>query len=307
MRKPKDIADDLMAQLERLKPRPDQVETIHYNIRRLTNQFDSPGPEMEHITNFNVPNGDFPVPVRLYQPYGATKEPGPTLIYIHGGGFVTCSVDSHEGICLRIASGSGYRVLSVDYRLAPQYPYPAGPDDCEAVVKWVLDGYGADHGIDRQRLALGGDSAGGNMTAYLVQKYRKQFKAQVLYYPVMQLVDVKPPKAGPQDMLQLGVMALRFIEEHYVAGADTKETRLSPIYERNLKGIPPTLVLTCELDPLRMEGKAYGDNLSATGVKVTYMHEKRMPHGFLNFTRAFPQAKKVPLDTADFLRKYLET
>ncbi|MGJ8563176.1 MAG: alpha/beta hydrolase [Alphaproteobacteria bacterium] len=307
MRKPKDIADDLMAQLERLKPRPDQVETIHYNIRRLTNQFDSPGPEMEHITNFNIPNGDFPVPVRLYQPYGATKEPGPTLIYIHGGGFVTCSIDSHEGICLRIASGSGYRVLSVDYRLAPQYPYPAGPDDCEAVVKWVLDGYGADHGIDRQRLALGGDSAGGNMTAYLVQKYRKEFKAQVLYYPVMQLVDVKPPKAGPQDMLQLGVMALRFIEEHYVAGADTKETRLSPIYERNLKGIPPTLVLTCELDPLRMEGKAYGDNLSATGVKVTYMHEKRMPHGFLNFTRAFPQAKKVPLDTADFLRKYLET
>lgn len=302
----KDMADELRAQLERLKPKPDQVYTIHHNIRRLTNQFDSPGPEMKHVANFNVPNGDFPVPVRLYEPYGASKEPGPTLIYLHGGGFVTCSVESHEGICLRVASGSGYRVLSVDYRLAPQYPYPAGPDDCEAVVKWVLDGYGADHGIDRHKLALGGDSAGGNMTAYLIQKYRSAFKAQVLYYPLMQLVDVKPPKRGPQDMFQLGVMALRFIDEHYVAGADTKDTRLSPIFERDLKGIPPTLLLTCELDPLRMEGKAYADNLAAMGVQVTYLHEKLMPHGFLNFSRAFPQAKKVPLDTADFLRQHLE-
>ncbi len=305
MKKPQDIAEELRGQLQRLKPTAEQVYTIHNNIRRLTNQFDSPGPEMEHTHNFNVPNGDFPVPVRLYQPYGASKEPGPTLIYLHGGGFVTCSVESHEGLCLRIASGSGFRVLSVDYRLAPQYPYPAGPDDCEAVVNWVLEGYGAEHGIDRHRLALGGDSAGGNMAAYLVQKYRQAFKAQILFYPLMQLVEIKPPKPGPQDILQLGVMALKFIDEHYVAGADTKDTRLSPMFERNLKGIPPTLMLTCGLDPLRMEGKAYADNLAAMGVKVTSLHEKMMPHGFLNFSRAFPKGKKVPLDTADFLRKYL--
>lgn len=307
MKSPRDIADDLRAQLERIKPKPDQVHTIHSNIRRLTNQFDSPGPEMELVKNFNVPNGDYPVPVRLYQPYGASKEPGPTLIYLHGGGFVTCSLESHEGICLRIASGSGYRVLSVDYRLAPQYPYPAGPDDCEAVVKWVLDGYGLDYGIDRHRLALGGDSAGGNMTAYLIQKYRKSFKAQVLYYPLMQLVEHEPAKPGPQDMLQLGVMALKFIDEHYVAGADAHDTRLSPMFEDDLKGIPPTFMLTCELDPLRIEGKAYADKLQALGVKVKSVHEKMMPHGFLNFTRAFPQAKKIPLDTADFLREHLDT
>ncbi len=307
MKKPRDIAEDLRAQLERMKPKPDQVYTIHNNIRRLTNQFDSPGPEMAHVKNFNIPNGDFPVPVRLYEPYGASKEPGPTLIYLHGGGFVTCSVESHEGICLRVASGSAYRVISVDYRLAPEYPYPAGPEDCEAVVRWVMDGYGADHGIDRHRLALGGDSAGGNMTAYLVQKYRKEFKAQVLYYPLLQLVEMKPAKPGPQDMLQLGVMALKFIDEHYVAGAETNQTRLSPLLERDLKGIPPTLMLTCGLDPLRIEGRAYADNLSAAGVKVTSMHEKMLPHGFLNFSRAFPQAKKIPLDTADFLRKHLET
>lgn len=306
MRKPKDIAEELLSQLENMKPKADQVYTIHNNIRRLTNQFDSPGPEMEHIKNFNVPHGDFPVPVRLYEPYGASKEPGPTFIYLHGGGFVTCSVDSHEGICLRVASGSGYRVLSVDYRLAPQYPYPAGPEDCEAVVKWAIDGYGAEYGIDRQRMAIGGDSAGGNMTAYLAQKYRKEFKAQVLYYPLMQLAEMKPAKPGPQDMLQLGVMALKFIDEQYVAGADTKDTRLSPLFEQNLKGLPPAFMLTCGLDPLRMEGRAYAANLESAGVNVTSVHEKVMPHGFLNFSRAFPIAKKIPLDTADFLRKFLE-
>ncbi len=303
---PRDFADDLRAQLEKLKPKADQVHTIHNNIRRLTNQFDSPGPAMQRTLNFNIPNGDYPVPVRIYEPFGASKEPGPTLIYLHGGGFVTCSLESHEGVCLRIASGSCYRVISVDYRLAPQYPYPAGPEDCEAVVKWAIDGYGQEYGIDRHQLALGGDSAGGNMTAFLVQKYRAEFKAQILYYPLMQLAELKPAKPGPQDMLQLGFMALKFIGEHYVKGADTQDTRLSPLFERNLRGIPPTLMLTCGLDPLRQEGKAYADNLAAVGTHVTSMHEKLLPHGFLNFSRAFPQAKKIPLDTADFLRKYME-
>ena len=145
------------------------------------------------------------------------------------------------------------------------------------------------------------------MTAYLIQKYRKDFKAQVLYYPLMQLAEHTPANPGPQDMLQLGVMALKFIDENYVAGADTSDTRLSPMFENDLKGIPPTLMLTCELDPLRIEGKAYADKLQSLGVRVKSMHEKMMPHGFLNFSRAFPQAKKIPLDTADFLRKHIET
>lgn len=305
MKKPRNIADDLKQQFEKMKPTADQVYTIHSNIRRLTNQFDSPGPAMQRTVDFNVPNGDFPVPVRLYEPYGASRDPGPTLIYLHGGGFVTCSMESHEGICLRIASGSTYRVLSVEYRLAPQYPYPAAPDDCEAVLKWAMDGHGLEHGIDPKNLALGGDSAGGNMTAYLTQKYRDKLKAQVLYYPLMQLVEMKPANPGPQDIFQLGLMALKFIDEHYVRDADTRDTRLSPLFERNLVGIPPTFLLTCGLDPLRMEGHAYAENLRAAGTLVSETHEKAMPHGFLNFSRAFPKAKKVPLDTADFLRKYM--
>jgi len=302
-----DMADRLRLQMEKLKPEAEQVYQIHHNIRRMTNQFDTPGPDMRRVIDFNVPAEGEDVPVRLYIPHQASEEPGPTFIYLHGGGFVTCSVESHEGITRRVASGSGYRVLSVDYRLAPQFPYPAGPDDCETVLRWALEGYGQEEfGIDRHRVTLGGDSAGGNMTAYLAQKYREQIKAQVLFYPLMQLVDFKPPKPGPQDWLQLGFMALKFIDEHYVGGADTQDTRLSPLFEKDLKCVPPAFILTCGLDPLRDEGKLYADNLKAHGVPVAYSHEKMLPHGFLNFSKAFPKGRKIPLDAADFLRQHVD-
>lgn len=301
-----EVTAKMKAQLEKFKFEPTQVADIHSNIRRMTNQFDTPGPEMRKTHDFNVPHEDFPVPVRLYVPHNASEEPGPTFIYFHGGGFVTGSIESHEGITRRIASGTGYRVISVDYRLAPQFPYPAGPDDCEIVLNWAMEGYGQDEwGIDRHNLSIGGDSAGGNMAAYLAQKYRDKVKAQILFYPLMQLVDFKPPKPGPQDWLQLGFMALKFIDEHYVNGSDPNETRLSPLFEKDLKKIPPAYLLTCGLDPLRDEGKLYADRLSSNGVPVEYWHEKMMPHGFLNFAKMFPKGRKIPLDAADFLRKYM--
>lgn len=302
-----EISAKMKAQLEKWKFEPTQIADIHNNLRRMTNQFDTPGPEMRKVHDFNVPDEDCPVPVRLYVPHNASEEPGPTFIYFHGGGFVTGSIESHEGITRRIASGTGYRVLSVEYRLAPQHCYPAGPEDCEFVLDWALEGYGQDEwGIDRHNLAIGGDSAGGNMAAYLAQKYRDQLKAQILFYPLMQLIDFKPPKPGPQDWLQLGFMALKFIDEHYVNGSDPNETRLSPLLESNLKDLPPAYVLTCGLDPLRDEGKLYADRMSTNGVPVEYWHEKMMPHGFLNFAKMFPKGRKIPLDAADFLRKYME-
>jgi len=303
MFKPKEFADNVRETFERLKFDPDKISSMHSNIRRMTNQFDHPGPKMQEEGGQAI----LDVPVRLYIPFGASQEAGPTFIYIHGGGFVTCSLESHEGIALRIAHGANMRVLSVsvDYRLAPEFPYPAGPEDCETVLKWALSGGGADkHGIDPKQISIGGDSAGGNMSAYLAQKYRKDLKAQILLYPLMQLVNLKPPKPGPQDWLQLGFMALKFIDEHYVAGADAHDTRLSPLFETDLKGLPPAYVLTCGLDPLRDEGKLYADNMSCHGVKVRYHHEKAMPHGFLNFSRAFPKARTIPLDVAEFLRRH---
>ena len=292
-------------QLAKFKFEPDQINLFQDSFRRVTNQFDTPGPRMARTENFNVGEGEAAIPCRLYVPYGADEPSGPCLIYIHGGGFVTCDVETHEGIARRLANGAVCRVLSVDYRLAPAHPYPAGPEDCETVLQWALAGEGLEEfGIDPNNIAIGGDSAGGNMSAFLAQKYRAEIKSQILLYPLMQLIEFKPPKPGPQDWLQLGFMALKFIDEHYVAGADASDTRLSPLLETNLKGMPPAYVLTAGLDPLRDEGKLYADKLLQHGCEVTYHHEKSMPHGFLNFARAFPKAKSLPLDAADVLRRH---
>ena len=306
MKTAKEFAEDLRVQFEKAIPKPHQIYSIHNKIRNLTRTFDAPGPEMREVLDFNIPHDHFPVPVRLYIPNGASKGIGPCLVYLHGGGFVTCSVDSHESICLRLADGAGMRVLSVDYRLAPQYPFPAAPDDCEHVLKWTLGQTGAKHGINSALIAIGGDSAGGNMSAYLAQKYRKHLRAQVLFYPLLQMAEVKPIKPGPQDVLQLGEVALNFITKHYVAGADVNSTRISPLFEPNLKGVPPAYILTCGLDPLRLEGRLYASKLEAHGIAVTFRHEKTMPHGYLNFSRTFPSAKKLPLDTSAFLRDTLK-
>ena len=259
---------------------------------------------MKAVTDISISGLEGDIPVRLYTPHGAVTEGGPTLVYLHGGGWLTGSIESHEGICLRIASGSALRVLSVEYRLAPDHPFPAATDDCEAALKWALEGQ-AEYGIDPAHIAIGGDSAGGNMAAFLAQKYRTQLTAQVLFYPVMQMLELKPQNPGPQDRLQLGFVVLKFIEEHYLAGADKTAPIVSPLVEENLSGLPPAYVLTAGLDPLRHEGRAYADKLKAVGVHVNYHHEKAMPHGFLNFARAFQPAKRVATETASFLRNHI--
>ncbi|MEE9273552.1 MAG: alpha/beta hydrolase [Robiginitomaculum sp.] len=297
------LADDLQKQWEKIKPKPDQIYSIHNKIRTLTNRFDAPGPKMHEVLDFDIPHKHFPVPVRLYEPKGASKGAGPCLVYIHGGGFVTCSMDSHESLCLRLADSSKMRVLSADYRLAPQYPFPAGPDDCEHVLNWALSGGGLQYGINSSLLAIGGDSAGGNISAWLAQKYRKDLLAQLLLYPLMQMAEMKPHKPGPQDVLQLGVVALTFIKKYYVVDADVMDPRVSPLFEKKLKGLPPAYVLTCGLDPLRAEGRLYKEHLEANGVAVEYVHEKALPHGFLNFSKAFPKSKTLPLQMGEFLRK----
>ena len=236
-------------------------------------------------------------------PFGPLPKVGPTLIYAHGGGFVTCDTKTHEGIIRRIANGSLCRVISVDYRLAPRDPFPAGPDDVRTVVEWALSGKGRKRGIDRKSIAIGGDSAGGNMAAWIAQAYRHQIRAQLLLYPLMQLIDVRPVNPRPQDWLQIGTVALKYIQDHYVAGASPTDPRVSPIVENNLKGLPPAWILTCGLDPLRDEGRLYAEKLRKYGVTVEFRHEKSMPHGFLNFAKAFPKANTVPLDAAEFLRR----
>ena len=313
--------DTLEAVRDRVRFNPANVGIFHGGFRRVTRQLDTPGPDMFRVRDFKVPGNpaklgcagardagqpQAPIPVRLYEPHGPLREVGPTILFIHGGGFVTCDLDSHDGICRRLASGSTLRVLSIGYRLAPACPFPSANEDCETVLDWVLGDRAAEWGIDNTRLAIGGDSAGGTLSTYLAQQHRARFRAHYLFYPLLQMAELKPSTPGLQDRFGIGEVALKFIEEHYVAGADPLDPRLSPLFTDDLAGMPPTYILTCALDPLRFEGQAYAERLQAAGVRVVSDYEKALPHGFLNFARAFKRAKTLPLEVADFLREELE-
>ena len=292
------LSETVSDQFSKLTPDEQFLDRFQDNFRRMTRRFDAPGPEVRLTEEFEI-NG---VSVKFFVPFGPVPELGPTLIYAHGGGFVTCGTETHEGIIRRLANASLCRILSVEYRLAPAHPFPAAPDDVKTVVDWALSGRGESRGIDPENIAIGGDSAGGNIAAWIAQIYRDQIKAQILFYPLMQLVDIKPPNPGPQDWLQIGAVALKYIQEHYVAGADPKDPKLSPLFEEDLTNLPPAWMLTCGLDPLRDEGEFYFDKMKAADNQVEHRYEKTMPHGFLNFAKAFPKANTVPLEAAEFLR-----
>lgn len=295
------LSETLSGQVSKLTPDEQFLDRFQDNFRRMTRRFDAPGPEVRVREDFEVDG----VPVQFFIPFGPLPTVGPTILYAHGGGFVTCDTETHEGIIRRLANASLCRVLSVEYRLAPQHPFPAGPDDVKMVLDWALSGKGESRGINPKQIIVAGDSAGANMVSWLAQQYRQQILAQILFYPLMQLKDIKPANPGPQDWLNIGSVALKYIQDHYVRDADPLDPRVSPLFETDLTGLPPAYVLTCGLDPLREEGKQYADKLRAAGNEVEFAFEKTMPHGFLNFAKAFPRANTVPIEAADFVRKHL--
>lgn len=294
------LSETISGQWSKLSPDEQFLDRFQDNFRRMTRRFDMPGPEVQTREEFQIDG----VTVHLFVPFGPIPPIGPTLIYAHGGGFVTCDTETHEGIIRRLANASLCRIISVEYRLAPEHPFPAAPDDVRTVLDWALEGNGQSRGIDRDNLGVAGDSAGANIAAWLAQQYRDRLKAQILFYPLMQLEDVKPANPGPQDWLQIGTVALKYIQENYVAGADPRDPKVSPLFEKNLTGLPPAYILTCGLDPLRDEGKLYAEKLMAAGVEVKQLYEKTMPHGFLNFAKAFPRANTVPIEAAEFVRSH---
>jgi acetyl esterase len=292
------LSDAVTEQMSKLTPDDQFLDRFQDNFRRMTRRFDTPGPEVRLREEFLI-NG---VKVQYFVPFGPLPNPGPVILYAHGGGFVTCDTETHEGIIRRLANASLCRVVSVEYRLAPQHPFPAAPDDLQTVLDWILEGCGRSRGMDPDQVSVAGDSAGANMVARLAQTHRDRIASQVLFYPLMQLRDIKPANPGPQDWLNIGTVALKYIQEHYVAGADFEDPRVSPLYEPDLSGMPPAYVLTCGLDPLREEGWDYAQKLKVAGNEVVTLFEKTMPHGFLNFAKAFPRANTVPIEAAEFVR-----
>lgn len=271
--------------------------TARESLANLTRGFVEPGPEMR-VCETLVHGGDYSVPVRIYQPQDG--EPGPVIIYSHGGGHMAGSVSVYDPICRRVAAACGRTLVSVDYRLAPENPYPAGLNDLLAVVRGLgaaLDRKGVAH---NNRWILMGDSGGGALTAaacrllqherhYLTARAEGSIAAQVLIYPsldyTMQLPSVD--ENGQGYLLEKGKISWYF--DNYFRGAESR-LQASPLHGEFTRALPPTLVTTAEFCPLRDEGFAYAQNLRDAEVPVEILHFEDMVHAFLNLESLVPEA-----------------
>jgi acetyl esterase len=221
----------------------------------------------------------------------------PGFVYFHGGGWVIGSLDTHENLCKALANRSGARVVSVDYRLAPEHPWPAAPEDCYAVVRHVAE-CGSQFGIDGARLAVGGDSAGGNLAAVVALMARDRkgpvLRHQVLLYPVVDHDFDRPSYRENADGYLLTRDAMRWFWQQYVADpARRSEGYASPQRAEKLEGLPSATVITAEFDPLRDEGEAYAERLRAAGVAVAATRYDGQIHGFASLLDLLDAGKRA--------------
>lgn len=280
---------------------------------------------IESIRNFMVPveevasTEDFAIPgphgdigLRVYRPEGEGLLP--CVFYFHGGGFSTGSIDLVDPICRLLANRSGCMVISVDYRLAPENPYPAAVTDAYVAISWV-GAYGQGFGVDPSRLAVAGDSAGATIATAACMLIRDknvgepEIKIQYLLCPVTDLVKFETPsyqEFGEGYLLTTAMM--RAWKDQYLRGCEEGtyyEPYCSPVREQNLANLPPAIIVTAEYDPLRDEGEAYGQLLMINGVMSEVRREEGMIHEFIWFGGTIDRGRELLEEVGSDLRKIL--
>jgi acetyl esterase len=276
------------------------METPPQQVRELFAAMTMPSEiACAHIEDRAIPGPHGGIPVRIYRPAG--DAPKPTVVYYHGGGWVIGGLDTHDSTCRALANAADALVVSIDYRLAPEHTFPAAVDDSFAALQWVAE-HAAELGGDPARIAVAGDSAGGNLAAVMAQQARDAggpgLCFQLLVYPVTEHEFERPSWTENATGYFLTTDAMRWFFFHYLRTADDgADPRVSPMRARDLAGLPPAFVVTAEFDPLRDQGMAYAEALVAAGVPVTAEVYEGMFHGFFAMT-AMIDAAKVAFDDA---------
>ena len=267
------------------------------------------GPEMASVEDRELDG----VPVRIYRPHGVAPTGAPVLVWIHGGGWMIGSIDTDDCRVRTMAEKAGVVAISVGYRLAPEHPFPAAFDDCFAVVSAVA-AKADELGVDATRLAVGGDSAGGNLSAAIALWARDRggpsIAFQLLIYPATDCPEVDYPS---RDENAIGYFltkdSMQYFWASYVIetdrGASRADVRAMPMAAASLAGLPPAYVLTAEFDPLRDEGATYAARLAADGVPTTHTNYDGCIHGFFGMQALFPVAGPAMDEATSMLRKAL--
>jgi acetyl esterase len=263
----------------------------------------TPDVALAGVANRTIPGPAGEIPVRIYTPEGAG--PFPILVYFHGGGWVLGGLDTHDGACRQLAHGARCLVLSVDYRLAPEHKYPAAADDCYAALVWASQ-HGAELRGDPARLAIAGDSAGGNLTCVVALMARDKggprLAFQLPIYPVTDHAFDTPSYRENATGYLLERDAMEWFWNHYLGKpADGAEAYASPLRAKDLRALPPALVITAEFDPLRDEGEAYAKRLREAGVEAKLHRFDGMIHGFFGMSAIMDKAKAAMAESCEAL------
>jgi acetyl esterase len=256
-------------------------------------------PRLDRVTDTEADG----VPVRVYEPGGAPA-PAPVVVFFHGGGMVLCSLDSHDAFCRELAAGTGATVVSVDYRLAPEHPFPAPVEDAYTALRWAARTHPG------RPLAVAGDSAGGNLAAVTALLARDRggpaLAAQHLYYPMLDPARASASYTENAQGRFVTADHLRWYWEQYLTGpADALDPRATPFAARDLAGLPPAFVVTAGFDPLRDEGRRYAELLAAAGVPVEHHPYDEAFHGFMTMSgdAALPEARDARAKAFAALRR----
>ena len=270
-------------------------EKMRQAMLRLERTIGIKGIPIGRIERRDLPSVGGLLPVRIYVPAAINSTRSPAIVYFHGGAGVFCSVDTHDGLCRMLANKSGCRVVSVDYRLAPEHRFPAAVEDSYFATRWVSE-HAWELDIDPNHIAVAGDSFGGTLAAVVCQ-LAKQMKAptialQVLFCPITDVhADTESRKTYKEGYF-FELPTFEWALGHYCSpGADYQDPRVSPLHAMDFADLPPAHIHTAELDPLRDEGKAYAERLRCAGVPVRYTCHEGMIHHFYGMAGIIPYAR----------------
>jgi acetyl esterase len=278
---------------------------LRQQLRTMVALMDEPAPKLARIDEVSIPGPAGPLPGRVYDAAGPGASPRPLVAYFHGGGWVQGDLETHHGLCARLAQRSGAIVVAIDYRLAPEHRFPAAVEDCFAAYRW-LRAHATELGGDPARVAVAGDSAGGNLAAVVSQLAARAGvpvpACQVLIYPA---VDFALETASHRELEHGHIIPrdriLWYTEQYLPADADRNDPRASPLRAKDLRGQPPAMIVTAGFDPLRDEGHAYAERLRGAAVDVVYHEYAGQIHAFVSLTRAIPQGLACTWEVGDYL------
>lgn len=279
-----------------------QAARTAYGAMRSTNKVE----EVGVIKNQVIPGPHGDIPIRIYKPLHAQAEKLPILVFYHGGGWVIGDLDTHDAACRTLTNGAECIVVSVDYRLAPEHKFPVAVEDAFAALEWVAE-HADEFGGNREKIAVGGDSAGGNLatvtTIIAKEQQAPHIAFQLLIYPSTGVGPTKSYEENGEGYFLTKDLMAWFRKQYLNTPDDVNHPYLSPYLYEDVSGLPPALIMTAEYDPLRDDGKAYADKLKAAGVDVEYVDYPGMIHGFITMANMIDKGQEALEDAAKALKK----